>query len=114
MYILDKIVAHKKKEVQKNKQVIPTALLEESIHFSTPTVSLCKYLLRSDKQGIIAEFKRKSPSRPDINLFADVEEVSIGYMQAGASALSILTDSHFFGGSNDDLKTARKFNFAYP
>jgi indole-3-glycerol phosphate synthase len=70
-----------------------------------------KYLQRPDKSGIIAEFKRKSPSKGDINPYAKVEEVTIGYMQAGASGLSVLTDTHFFGGKNEDLTEARKFNF---
>lgn len=70
-----------------------------------------KYVVHPEKTGIIAEFKRKSPSKGLINGSAKVERTSIGYMQAGASALSILTDSEFFGGSNEDLTQARKFNF---
>ncbi len=109
--ILDKIIALKRQEVQKRKALYPVALLEESIYFQAPTVSLSKYLQRLDKSGIIAEFKRRSPSKGNINLYASVEKVSIGYMQAGASALSVLTDEQFFGGQNADLSTARKFNF---
>ena len=111
MNILDQIVAYKKQEVAERKELYPIKLLENSLYFSSPTVSLKKYLAREDKSGIIAEFKRKSPSKGIINAYADVEETSIGYMRAGASALSVLTDSHFFGGSGEDLKTARKFNF---
>ncbi len=111
MDILEKIVAHKKKEVEKRKSIYPSKLLEQSIYFETPVVSLRKYLLRDDKSGIIAEFKKKSPSQGFINPYAKVEEVSIGYMQAGASALSVLTDEEFFGGKNTDLTEARKFNF---
>ncbi len=111
MNILDKIIAHKKKEIADRKALYPPPLLEQSIYFETPVVSLSKYLLREDKSGIIAEFKRRSPSKGDINLYATVERTSIGYMQAGASALSVLTDSHFFGGKNEDLTVARKFNF---
>ena len=111
MNILDKIVAQKKKEVAKRKELYPTQLLEQSTFFSGKTVSLSQYVKRPDKTGIIAEFKRKSPSKPAINLYANVEEVSIAYMQAGASALSILTDSTFFGGKAADLTTARKYNF---
>ncbi len=62
MNILDKIIAHKKKEVIAAKELYPPALLEQSIYFNSPTVSLCKYLLDKDKVGIIAEIKRKSPS----------------------------------------------------
>lgn len=111
MNILEKIIAHKKKEVARKKELFPTKLLEESIYFPTKTVSLKKYLLREDKHGIIAEIKRKSPSKGVINKHVSVEKISIGYMQAGASALSVLTDTEFFGGKNEDLTTARKFNF---
>jgi len=111
MDILDKIVAHKRKEVDKDKSLYPVKLLEESIHFDAPCVSLSKYILREDKVGIIAEFKRRSPSKGAINIYASPEKVSIGYMQAGASAISVLTDKEFFGGSKEDLKTVRKYNF---
>lgn len=111
MNILDKIIQHKYKEVEEKKALYPTKLLESSIYFSSPTVSLKKYLLREDKSGIIAEIKRKSPSKGWINPYVSIERTSIGYMQAGASALSILTDKDFFGGSNEDLITARKYNF---
>src|SRR6187549_2075038 len=111
MNILDQIIEHKRKEVAERKGLYPVKLLEQSIYFSTPPVSMTKYIQREDKTGIIAEFKRKSPSKGIINAFASVERTAIGYMQAGASALSILTDKQFFGGSNEDLTTARKFNF---
>lgn len=111
MDILEKIVAHKRKEVAERKSLYPTKLLEQRIYFETPTVSLKKYLLREDKSGIIAEFKRRSPSKGAINPYASVEQVSIGYMQAGASALSVLTDEQFFGGKSEDLTEARTFNF---
>jgi indole-3-glycerol phosphate synthase len=111
MDILEKIIAHKKKEVAERKSLYPAKLLEKSTCFTAPAVSLRKYLLREDKTGIIAEFKRRSPSKGTINRYAPVERTSIGYMQAGASALSILTDTEFFGGKNEDLTTARKFNY---
>jgi indole-3-glycerol phosphate synthase len=111
MSILDEILEHKRKEVDESKSLYPVKLLEQSIYFATPAVSLKKYLLRDDKSGIIAEIKRKSPSKGIINSHISVERTSIGYMQAGASALSILTDKQFFGGSNEDLTLARKFNF---
>ncbi len=111
MNILDQIIEFKRKEVTERKSLYPVKLLEQSIYFSSPTVSLKKYLLREDKSGIIAEIKRKSPSKGIINPHVSIERTSIGYMQAGASALSILTDKQFFGGSNEDLTTARKFNF---
>ncbi|MBA3970868.1 MAG: indole-3-glycerol phosphate synthase TrpC [Bacteroidetes bacterium] len=111
MNILEKIIAQKEKEVRERKDLYPVKLLERSTFFSSPTVSFKKYLLREDKAGIIAEFKRKSPSKGDINKYADIERTSIGYMQAGATALSILTDKEFFGGKNEDLTQARKFNY---
>ena len=111
MNILDEIIAYKKTEVATRKSLYPVKLLEQSIYFSTQPVSLKKYIQREDKSGIIAEIKRKSPSKGVINPYVSVERTSIGYMQAGASALSVLTDKNFFGGSNEDLTTARKFNF---
>ena len=111
MHILRTIVEEKNKEVELRKSLFPIPLLEKSTYFKTETVSLSKYILRNDKSGIIAEFKRRSPSVPSINLYADVEEVTIGYMQAGASALSVLTDEKFFGGTSQDLTKARMFNF---
>ena len=111
MTILDEIIAYKRKEVTERAETHPTKLLEQSLYFKSECVSLKKYIQREDKNGIIAEFKRKSPSKGMINEFVSVEKTSIGYMQAGASALSVLTDSHFFGGKNEDLTNARKFNF---
>lgn len=111
MNILDKIIAQKAKEVEENKSLYPVKLLEQSIYFPGKPVSIKKYVLRPDKSGIIAEIKRKSPSKGAINMHVSIERTSIGYMQAGASALSILTDKEFFGGKNEDLTTARKYNF---
>lgn len=111
MNILDQIIEHKRKEVAERKSLYPVKLLEQSIFFSSPTVSLRKYIQRADKTGIIAEFKRRSPSKGIINSSAAIERTTIGYMQAGASALSVLTDRQFFGGSSEDLMVVRKFNF---
>jgi indole-3-glycerol phosphate synthase len=109
--ILQKIKQHKIEEVAFQKSINPIAKLKQSKYFDSPTLSLKEYINRPDKSGVIAEFKRKSPSKPNINLYADPEYVTIGYMQSGASALSILTDQHFFGGSNKDLEIARDFNY---
>lgn len=111
MNILDEIIAQKHKEVAERKALYPEKLLEKSLYFETACLSMERYLLRPDKSGIIAEIKRKSPSKGDINPYVSVERTSIGYMQAGASALSILTDLTFFGGKNEDLITARKYNY---
>ena len=109
--ILDKIVLEKKREVAERKELAPIRKLETTTHFSAPTVSLRRYLSRTDLIGIIAEIKRKSPSKGWINSTVSIEQTSIGYMQAGASALSILTDEPYFGGTSADLTTARRFNY---
>ncbi|GAB3845585.1 indole-3-glycerol phosphate synthase TrpC [Hymenobacter terrigena] len=109
--ILDTIVAHKRQEVASRRELVPVKLLETSLYFNSQPLSLRKYLLREGGSGLIAEFKRKSPSKGWINQYAPVERTTLGYMQAGAAALSILTDAEFFGGKNEDLTTARRFNF---
>lgn len=111
MDILSEIVHQKRKEVASQKELYPVKLLEQSIYYGGKPVSLKKYLLREDKSGVIAEIKRRSPSKGEINKHVSVERTSIGYMQAGASGLSVLTDQPYFGGTIEDLKTARSFNF---
>jgi len=111
MNILDKIISHKRRELERRKELYPVPLLEKSIYFQTQPVSLKKYIKRPDKVGIIAEIKRRSPSKGVLNEHISIENLSIAYMQAGASALSVLSDNEFFGGSNNDLREARKFNF---
>jgi indole-3-glycerol phosphate synthase len=108
MSILDEILIQKRKEVAELKERSPVKLLEESIFFESAPISLKKYLLRGDKSGIIAEIKRKSPSKGMINAHASAGKIAVGYVEAGASAISVLTDRNFFGGSNDDLTGARK------
>jgi len=111
MSILNKIVDQKRKDLEKLKDRTTLKGLEASPYFSTEVVSMKKYILRPDKTGIIAEFKRTSPSKGALNPYASIEKVSIGYMQAGASALSILTETAFFNGKNQDLTDARQLNF---
>ena len=108
---LDEIIGAKRLEVEENKSLYPVKLLEQSIFFQAEPVSLAKYVLREDLYGIIAEFKRRSPSRGMINEFADPAMITLRYMQAGASALSVITDKNFFGGSNKDLILARQNNY---
>ncbi len=81
--------------------------LEKSDFFNRETLSLKKFLLDESRTGIIAEFKRKSPSRGIINGNADVVEITSAYANNGAAALSVLTDEAFFGGSNHDLVRSR-------
>jgi len=107
MNILEKIIEHKKIEVEKRKDVIITAALQRGKLFSRKTLSLKAALLDETKTGIIAEFKRKSPSRGTINDRADIINTTTAYAKHGASGLSVLTDEFFFGGSTDDLLKAR-------
>ncbi len=111
MNILEEILAWKRKEVSENKALYPIKLLERSPYFTAKTKSLRHYLSREDLSGIIAEFKRQSPSKGMINEYANPAEVCLEYVQAGASALSVITDNKYFGGSNQDLVTARKNNY---
>lgn len=107
MNILDKIVERKKVEVAERKVQTPVQELEKAAYFSRKTYSLSQALLVSSP-GIIAEFKRKSPSKGVINAEADVQATTTGYVQAGAAALSVLTDIDFFNGSDENLKIARQ------
>lgn len=111
MSILQTIVDSKKIIVEETKGLKPIKLLEKSIFFQSKTIALTTYLKRKDRVGIIAEIKRSSPSTGVINGKINVEQLSIAYMQSGASALSVLTDNEFFGGTNQDLEIARKFNY---
>ena len=110
MTILEEIISDKKKEVAERKKHTSIKNLENSMHFSRDTLSLRKSLKNPAKTGIIAEFKRKSPSKGVINALSDVKYVTMGYANEGASCLSVLTDNKFFGGNIDDLLIARKFN----
>jgi indole-3-glycerol phosphate synthase len=110
MNILQTIIEHKKIEVAERKKVIPQQVLMETQQFNKKCFSLIESLTREGSTGIIAEFKRKSPSRGFINEHADVYEVTTGYTQAGAACLSVLTDTDFFGGSTADLVIARVNN----
>ncbi len=108
MDILAQIVGKKKEWVSSKKR---SRSLEELKHFadySRPVYSLSNNLREGKEVGIIAEFKRKSPSKGNIYIDADVVEVTTAYQSAGASAISILTDYEFFGGADEDLVKARK------
>lgn len=108
--ILDKIIARKYKELETKRIQQPIGLLEKSKWYNRHPVSLKKQLLQPDATGIIAEFKRKSPSKGSINANVNVVTVTTGYASAGATAISVLTDTDFFGGRNSDLQAARENN----
>jgi len=104
--ILDTIIAKKKVEVDERKRSKSIAELENGPFFKNKVLDFKEYLLKEDKTGIIAEYKRRSPSKGIINSSATVKEVTNAYTQYGASGLSILTDEDFFGGSLNDLLEA--------
>ena len=106
MNILDTIIAKKKIEVAERKRIKSISELERGPFFKNETLSFKEFLLRKDKTGIIAEFKRKSPSKGIINDNSTVTEVTTAYAKYGASAISVLTDEEFFGGSLNDLLEA--------
>lgn len=110
MNILDTIIAAKRIEVAERKELRSVAQLEQTDGFLRSTYSLAEYLLDESRTGIIAEFKRRSPSKGIINDRADVVEVTRAYAENGASALSVLTDEKFFGGCTADLVAARVNN----
>jgi indole-3-glycerol phosphate synthase len=107
MNILEKIVAHKRTEVARRKEERSVAELEKERFFHRQTLSLKNSLLNEKTTGIIAEYKRRSPSKGIINNQDSVEAVTRAYFGYGASGISILTDHEFFGGSLDDLVSAR-------
>lgn len=107
MDILDKIVQRKKEIVAGRKKMHPIPTMALSFHFARKTISLVERLKAEDSSGIIAEFKRSSPSKGIINSTSMVKDVVKGYRDAGVAGLSILTDTPFFGGTNDDILNVR-------
>ncbi|NCC99467.1 MAG: indole-3-glycerol phosphate synthase TrpC [Bacteroidia bacterium] len=106
MTILDKIVANKRVELESYKQALPLEVLKMVPNFSRECLSMKQALVNSDT-GIIAEFKRRSPSRGFIHEGADVQLIVGGYEKNGASAISILADKDFFAGGPMDMQLAR-------
>ena len=96
--ILEQIIAHKREEVA-------------ALYAKKP--SLREALLQSDT-GIIAEFKRRSPSKGWIKEEGRADIIPLSYQQNGAAALSILTDEHFFGGHDDFIRQARQSGVTLP
>ncbi|WP_394660202.1 indole-3-glycerol phosphate synthase TrpC [uncultured Chryseobacterium sp.] len=105
MNILDKIIQKKKEEVALSKSKVPVQQLKDSEFFGRKGFSLKETL--KTKSGIIAEFKRQSPSKGIINDKVSPLEVASAYENSGASAVSVLTDREFFGGSFDDILSIR-------
>ena len=114
MTILDKIIAYKKEEVAKLRKEVSLEKLVKSPQFKRNPLSLKKALTSQGSTGIIAEFKRQSPSKGIINDKADIAQVTQDYVAAHVAAQSILTDTHFFGGSVLDLMKAREVNNTKP
>lgn len=105
MTILDQINANKLKEIEAAKASVSVKQLESSLLFERNCFSLKDAII--EKSGIIAEFKRQSPSKGVINGLVKPQDVAIGYEKAGVSAISCLTDLDYFGGTFDDLRAVR-------
>lgn len=114
MTVLKDIISNKFKEVEQAKKQTTIAMLEETRFYSRKVNSLVEALRDQNSTGIIAEFKRKSPSKGNINLIFQVEEVTKYYFSSGAAGLSVLTDFVFFGGTQEDLQIARETNPTAP
>ena len=108
MNILDKIIAHKKQEVAFRKVNTPVDVLRGTAYYDRSCLSLRSFLLNPSKTGIIAEFKRRSPSKGIIHPNPDIMQITKDYTSGGASALSVLTDEEYFGGTSQDLIKARE------
>ncbi|MEM6265612.1 MAG: indole-3-glycerol phosphate synthase TrpC [Bacteroidota bacterium] len=108
MSILQNIIIKKYKEVVARQQVLPIQELEASRYFFRECHSLSKRIRQREGAGIIAEFKRASPSKGVINDSAEPATVASGYENGGASGMSVLTDESFFQGSGVDFVEARE------
>jgi indole-3-glycerol phosphate synthase len=109
MNILDKIIANTKQEVALRKSLVSTQELEKSEFFGRKPYVAKEFFpsIDSSKSGIIAEFKRQSPSKGIINPTTEAAFITKGYQDAGASMLSILAEEKYFGGSMEYIKRAR-------
>ena len=108
MNVLDNIILNKRKEVEERKSIFSLQTLLASSFYDRECISVTNCLNDINASGIIAEHKRKSPSKGIINDRLSVLEVVKSYQDCGASAVSILTDEIFFGGTNQDLVSARE------
>lgn len=116
--VLEEIVAWKRVELDLCKAILPLSMLARQVERKVvaeaqPPPSMREALMRS-ATGIIAEFKRKSPSKGWINQAALPEMVTLGYQQEGATSVSILTDERFFGGADEFVTTAREAGLTLP
>lgn len=112
--ILDEITANRRTEVRIQKQMTPLKVLESKIDSGHRINSLSDKLLTADSNGIIAEFKRRSPSKGAINENVRPEIVTKGYADACVSGISVLTEGRYFGGSNSDFIAVREANPLIP
>ncbi len=116
MDILEEIVAHKRVEIDERKQFVPlrqfTGAIQKMMDEGKP--ASMSEALTSSATGIIAEFKRKSPSKGWIHRDVKPEEVTPLYQANGASALSILTDTEYFGGYDEYIQQTRRAGVTIP
>lgn len=106
MYILDTIVADKRLEVKARREAVSLEHLKNLVA-GLPKGRSLKQALLASPTGIISEFKRKSPSKGSIHPDAEVVPVVSAYQAGGCTAVSVLTDYPYFGGTIGDFKTAR-------
>ncbi|MGB2088406.1 MAG: indole-3-glycerol-phosphate synthase TrpC, partial [Psychroflexus salarius] len=107
MDILTKIVHHKLAEIEAKAQLISLSDLKKIELYKRDTISLSQLLKTNEYLPIIAEFKRRSPSKSLINQSMSVKDVANAYQNSKFAGMSVLTDQHFFGGSLEDLLLAR-------
>lgn len=105
--ILEKIAATKRREVAAMKKLIPFEQLREQVSDVSREVISMRGSILNHEVGIIAEHKRRSPSRGEISPMSEVGEIAESYAKNGAAAMSVLTDTSYFGGSLTDLAVAR-------
>ncbi len=105
--ILHRIIEFKKLEIERRRNQLPIEALRDTAHYHSKRRDFCRAVENSPDFGIIAEFKRKSPSQSEINTDADPAAVGRGYVSAGAAAISCLTDTEFFGAKSDDIDKLR-------
>ena len=106
MHILDEISAFKKRLLDHKKRVVSIKDLEAMPSFQRNCFVLTERIKNADF-GIVAEHKRRSPSKPHLNFKTDVFDVAKTYETAGVSGMSVLTEQKYFGGSLEDLMLCR-------